>query len=420
MLTSIRRLSGPIRAWFVRGPRDIWHLLTGELDFGDFLLARPKLLFLWRSRVTIMAFAFGAALVWRDPAGQRMLRRWRKRIMYIAPKRLDAAIDNMVATPLQRKISEHLSTENFRVHSASSDAKFAGDITELVLGRVENAALGLAHYLCVPERRILHGMADDMAVAAMQSEFVAHGTLNDRECLRYVLEDEAGGSDVSYPPHQLKRDCDGNGELLPSRRTAGGKPMRLADFVALPEATQARLTPAHVAALRVYTTAAFTSLNGPLRDRSRYEAGTAHGFPVTVSLIADAVKKLRVNSKVMAPPSPTGERKPTLTLWRGMRNRVTPEDFLVNGGTELAPMSTSSDLSIAVRYAASAHALLLRLDTCNLMERGADISFLSVFPSEREYLFPPLVYLDPTGEVETHDDGECSFTIVGVRALFPS
>ena len=32
------------------------------------------------------------------------------------------------------------------------------------------------------------------------------------------------------------------------------------------------------------------------------------------------------------------------------------------------------------------------------MERGADISFLSAFPGEREYLFPPLTYLQPTSK----------------------
>ena len=29
--------------------------------------------------------------------------------------------------------------------------------------------------------------------------------------------------------------------------------------------------------------------------------------------------------------------------------------------------------------------------------RGVDISFLSVYPQEQEYLYPPLTYLSPTG-----------------------
>ena len=29
------------------------------------------------------------------------------------------------------------------------------------------------------------------------------------------------------------------------------------------------------------------------------------------------------------------------------------------------------------------------------MERGADLTFLSAFPGEKEYLYPPLTYLQP-------------------------
>ena len=34
------------------------------------------------------------------------------------------------------------------------------------------------------------------------------------------------------------------------------------------------------------------------------------------------------------------------------------------------------------------------------MNRGADVSFLSAFPNEKEYLYPPLTYLKPTGRKE--------------------
>ena len=35
-------------------------------------------------------------------------------------------------------------------------------------------------------------------------------------------------------------------------------------------------------------------------------------------------------------------------LWRGMRNAEMPEEFLNLGGTELAPMSTTTDLAVAL------------------------------------------------------------------------
>ena len=39
-----------------------------------------------------------------------------------------------------------------------------------------------------------------------------------------------------------------------------------------------------------------------------------------------------------------------MDFWRGMRNRKVPEEFLERGGTELAPMSTTSNLVIAMQY----------------------------------------------------------------------
>ena len=41
------------------------------------------------------------------------------------------------------------------------------------------------------------------------------------------------------------------------------------------------------------------------------------------------------------------------------------------------------------------HSVLLRITTKSALERGADISFLSCYPAEREWLFPPLCYLQP-------------------------
>lgn len=88
---------------------------------------------------------------------------------------------------------------------------------------------------------------------------------------------------------------------------------------------------------------------------------------------------------------------------------------MAQGGTELAPMSTTSDLSVAMRYSASSHAVLLRLITESFYERGPDISFLSAFPGEAEFLFPPLTYLQPTGDVETVVISGYTFEVVDVR-----
>ena len=97
-----------------------------------------------------------------------------------------------------------------------------------------------------------------------------------------------------------------------------------------------------------------------------------------------------------------------------MRNAEMPEEFLQLGGTELAPMSTTTDLTVAMEYSASKNALILRLNTASFMERGADISFLSAFPTEKEVLYPPLTFLRATGQKQTIVVGDGSVTIMNV------
>ena len=186
--------------------------------------------------------------------------------------------------------------------------------------------------------------------------------------------------------------------------------MRLADFAAHENAQAAKLNEAHVCALRLYTTAAFQTINNPLRDQERYNASRPHPLPVTVALINDALKRLRA----------IGARGPAanslVELYRGMSGMKVQDNFLQKGqgGTELAPMSTTSNLGVAMKYSASEHALLLRLQTRNFHSRGPEIAFLSAFPSEAEFLFPPLTYLEPTGMVQELRVDDATYTVIDV------
>ena len=76
-------------------------------------------------------------------------------------------------------------------------------------------------------------------------------------------------------------------------------------------------------------------------------------------------------------------------LWRGIKGVKAPEEFLRKGGTELAPMSSTCDLRVAARYARGVpDALLFMLLVDNFMQEGADLTFLSAFPQERDALPP--------------------------------
>mmetsp|Transcript_81613 Transcript_81613/g.162394 ORF Transcript_81613/g.162394 Transcript_81613/m.162394 type:complete len:129 (-) Transcript_81613:233-619(-) len=80
-----------------------------------------------------------------------------------------------------------------------------------------------------------------------------------------------------------------------------------------------------------------------------------------------------------------------------MKNVKSTDAFHISGGSEFAPMSSTSDLAVAIAYGQSECSLLFKIMTKSFMNRGADITFLSCFPSEREFLFPPLTFLRPTG-----------------------
>ena len=88
-----------------------------------------------------------------------------------------------------------------------------------------------------------------------------------------------------------------------------------------------------------------------------------------------------------------------VTLWRGLRNTNVTDLFSQIGGTEMAFMSTTSDIKIAGQYSMSPDSLLFKIVNDSFMSIGADIDWLSTFPGEREFLYPPLTYLKPTGRV---------------------
>jgi hypothetical protein len=267
---------------------------------------------------------------------------------------------------------------------------------------------GLNFHLGSTDEAIHRAMAD--GVAAIEAEFAAHGSEADRECLHYVLHAAAGSSSLEFPPNG-RRDCDASGELLRERCRADGTGMRLSDFVAHANSRHARLSEAHVLALRLYTTNAYKSINQPLRDSTRTEP---HPFPVTVNLITSAIGRLRTVHE-----GEPGATEP-LDLFRGMRDLIVDDDvnreFLERGGTESAPMSTTSDLRVAMRYAASKACLLFMVHTESFQERGADVSYLSAFATEAEILYPPMTHLRPTGRrlVEHEIDG-ATITVAEVR-----
>ena len=91
------------------------------------------------------------------------------------------------------------------------------------------------------------------------------------------------------------------------------------------------------------------------------------------------------------------------TVYRGVAGGVLPEQFWtpnehgVRGGIEGAFMSTTTDRAVAMQYAASGGRGLVFEIQQGMIDRGADIGWLSQFPGEEEILYGPLTGLEVCG-----------------------
>ena len=285
--------------------------------------------------------------------------------------------------------------------AASADAVAAGKFydpsQELVLGLRKAAVQGLdalLHGRKAPENEDegVKAIQDEVDVfAASGNDVVQAGQCTVQDWLRYIRFDKTSEEKFS------------NGMRDKGRV---GKDLRY--FSEHERATEAKLNKAHVVALRLYTTHAFQYINTPLRK------GEVCPLPVTTYLAYEAIKRLRAEYSDM----PLREVK---TLWRGMQNRHLGADFWRHGGTELAFLSTTSDLGVAVQYSLSKASLFFKIVADNWLSVGVNVQWLSAFPEERELIYPPLTFLQPTGRSETLEvvrHGEpLSITVVEVRPV---
>jgi hypothetical protein len=166
----------------------------------------------------------------------------------------------------------------------------------------------------------------------------------------------------------------------------GWQTATLDSLAAHPNAERATLSRHHVLALRLYTTSSFKSINDPLRQQK-----PNHPFAATTYWISKAIGLLRL-------AEPEHRRHETRIFWRGMRDLALSRQFLQKGGTELACMSATEDQDVATRFAGTTCPLMFKVVTKDFHQRGADVAFLSVYPHEKEMLYPPLTFLrlDPT------------------------
>ena len=150
--------------------------------------------------------------------------------------------------------------------------------------------------------------------------------------------------------------------------------------------------------------------------------GSSLRVAAAVLIVLSRIRRFATSRRITAPGVPVelGEGR---MLWRGMGDTRASSRFLAFGGTELACCSTSSRLEVAARYATaagSATTLIFCVKTSTFMNTGVDISAFSAFPHEKEFLYPPLTYMHPTGETHRLVRDRVEFHVVEVEPSFPS
>ena len=237
--------------------------------------------------------------------------------------------------------------------------RYVAAANQIRLGQPADAAHGLPRLLGVSDYQVGRYLQDPNE--AIKREVRINGDARDQDNLARIL---AG----TY--------LDSNGETK-----------TLSELLQHPHAQMAKLGQHHVLALRLYTTESYSKINNPLRQ---VPPQRPHPFAATTYFISEGIKLLRA---VAANMSDQTEQ----IYWRGMKDLGITNEFRAQGGTDFACVSTTSDEGVAVhQFAASALPLVFRIVTRNFITRGADIAFLSVMPHEKEFMYPPLTYLQCT------------------------
>ena len=237
---------------------------------------------------------------------------------------------------------------------------------------------------------------------AMAEEWMQHGSDADKANWHYVTKGTA--RDWRDIPQHVKDTFEAGqyhgGTIQENEYDEGHDDMTMDDFVDHEISKLAGLKTYHVAVLRMYTSCSYRRFNGPLRCGG---PGNPHPFKANVYIIDEAIKKLR---KVQAKQDPEAYAM-TMKLYRGMADmEMDLEEFKRVGGNELAIMSTSGSEEIALSYARTGKVsgMMFVMSTTGA-SRGVRLQYLSLYPKENEFLFPPLTNLtfDEHSQVMTKD-----------------
>jgi hypothetical protein len=128
-----------------------------------------------------------------------------------------------------------------------------------------------------------------------------------------------------------------------------------------------------------------------------------HSFLTTITVLLSALRKISLTTRL--PPNRllyrgTSGRLHLPDCFWGLADGSTPETNSVRGYTEFGFQSFTRDRSIAIRYSgvyetpSRPFPAILRFKA-GAIDRGADVSLISQYPQEVEFLIPPFSFVAP-------------------------
>ncbi len=195
--------------------------------------------------------------------------------------------------------------------------------------------------------------------AQVKHDWGKYGQPMCEKCKRYKLDHSTISADFNYVLYEMSSEKEYHNGVRD--KDMAGK--SIDDFVNM---SQSKMNKSQAASLRFYSSPSFSAVTIPLRDHDRE---TQHPLAAIAYCIFTGIRKqLALGAEDQA--AAVEER----IFWRGFRDLQISDDFKKHGGSEYAPMSTSTDLWVAVGYAVRKSqtdgGLLMRIVTKNNLQRG--------------------------------------------------
>ena len=196
-----------------------------------------------------------------------------------------------------------------------------------------------------------------------------------------------------YDKKKWPQNCDWKGDC-------GREPKKVGELTNEKVALDAKLQKEEIISARLYTGPMYMLYNAALRGQPEDQALRGNKYETTIFCIISCVTKLSKQSKIP---------KDRL-LYRGLGEMVLSTEFWkekdgFRGAVECGFMSTTAKRSVALKYSGKdekRRGTIFEI-AAGRIDLGADLTWLSQYPGESEFLFPPLTCLEVVGQPRIQD-----------------